>query len=95
VAPKATPAKLSRKSHQKDATRGPELAVQVEKNTNPMVHLSSAKTNSTPMSETVFVFIQSGDRISPDGQVYRIQMWRVMIFSAPEAVGSKTSNTKT
>jgi hypothetical protein len=93
--PKAAPAKLSRRSHQQNATSGPQLAARSEKITDPLVHLSSIRTNSALVSETVFVFIQSGDRIPGDVQIYHIQMWRVMILPVPEAVSSKSPSKTT
>jgi hypothetical protein len=48
-----------------------------------------------PVSETLFVFIENGQISSANAQVYRIQMWHVVIVRAADAVDSKTPSKKT
>lgn len=89
---RAIPAKLSSKPVQRKI-RGPQLASRADNSS--LVHLSSVKSNSAPVTETVFVFIESERDGSADAQVYRVQMWRVTVLPASDAIGSKTPSKKT
>jgi beta-lactamase regulating signal transducer with metallopeptidase domain len=89
----AIPAKLSRKPVQRKV-RGPQLATGSQ-NSGSLVHLSSLKSNSVPVSQTVFLFIESGETGSADAQIYRVQMWRVTVLPESDAIGSKTPSKKT
>jgi beta-lactamase regulating signal transducer with metallopeptidase domain len=88
-------AKIStRPTHPKTSVRGPQLAVQSQNSGSP-IHLTSLKSSSAPVSETLFVFIENEPMSSVDAQVYRIQMWHVVILPAADDVGSKTPSKKT
>ena len=56
---------------------------------------SSLKPNSLPVSETLLVFIERAERGSGQAQVYRLEMWQVIILPTADAVGSKTPSKKT
>jgi beta-lactamase regulating signal transducer with metallopeptidase domain len=90
---RAIPAKLSSKPAQRKV-RGPQLAIRAQ-NSGSLVHLSSMNSKSAPISETLFVFIESGQNDFAEPQVYRVQMWRVTVLPASDAVGSKTPSKKT
>lgn len=93
---KAVPAKLSRRPVQRNpianATRPVTRHYEVASN---LIHLSALKPQSTPMSETVFVMIESRELGPGNAEVYRIQMWHVTVLPLTEAVGSKTPSKKT
>jgi beta-lactamase regulating signal transducer with metallopeptidase domain len=84
----------SRPAQRKTRVRGPQLAVQSQNSGSP-IHLTSVKSSSVPVSETLFVFIENGQISSANAQVYRIQMWHVVIVRAADAVDSKTPSKKT
>jgi beta-lactamase regulating signal transducer with metallopeptidase domain len=84
----------SRPAQRKTRVRGPQLAVQSQNSGSP-IHLTSVKSSSVPVSETLFVFIENGQISSANAQVYRIQMWHVVILRAADAVDSKTPSKKT
>jgi hypothetical protein len=84
----------SRPAQRKTPVRGPQFAVQTQNSGSP-IHLTSVKSSSVPVSETLFVFIENGQISSANAQVYRIQMWHVVILRAADAVGSKTPSKKT
>jgi hypothetical protein len=54
-----------------------------------MVHLASSKTGSVPVSQTIFVVIESGDNTVSGQPVYQIQMWRVTLFHPAVDSGSQ------
>ena len=93
---KAVPAKLSRRPVPRNpianATRPVTRHYEVASN---LIRLSALKPQSTPMSETVFVMIESRELGPGDAEVYRIQMWHVTVLPLTEAVGSKTPSQKT
>jgi Zn-dependent protease with chaperone function len=84
----------SRPAQRKTPVREPQLAVQTQNSGGP-VHLTSLMSSPVPVSETLFVFIENGQISSSDAQVYRIQMWHVVILRAADAVDSKTPSKKT
>ena len=49
----------SRPAQRKNPVRGPQLAVQTQNSGTP-IHLTSFKSSSVPVSETLFVFIENG-----------------------------------
>lgn len=54
-----------------------------------MVHLASSKTQSAPVTQTIFVVIQSGDSSVSGQPMYQIQMWRVTLFHPALDSGSQ------
>ena len=54
-----------------------------------MVHLASSKTQSVPVSQTIFVVIESGDSTVSGQPMYQIQMWRVTLFHPAVDSGSQ------
>ncbi len=84
----------SRPSQRKNPIRGPQLAVRTQNSGTP-IHLTSLKSSSVPVSETLLVFIENGQMSAANAQVYRIQMWHVVILRAADAADSKTPSKKT
>jgi hypothetical protein len=60
-----------------------------------LIHLSALKPQSVPVSETVFVVIESGNSGPRGAEVYRIQMWHVTVLPITEAIGSRTPSKRT
>ena len=60
-----------------------------------MVHLASSKTQSAPVSQTIFVVIESGDSAVSGQPVYQIQMWRVTLFHPAADAGSQSPRKTT
>jgi bla regulator protein blaR1 len=92
---KAIPAKLNRKPVQSLNARAERTAIRPHDEASNLVHLSALKSASLPVSETVFVFFESGESGLVGTQVYRIQMWRVTLLPVEQAIGSKTPSKKT
>lgn len=55
---------------------------------NNMVHLASSKATPAPAIETLYFVIESGN--STGSQVYRIQMWQLMLVHSPVDASSKS-----
>src|SRR5437868_2939310 len=91
---RAIPARRNQPIARKLHVRGPQLATRTQ-NSSSLVHLSSLKPNSLPVSETLLVFIERAERGSGQAQVYRLEMWQVIILPTADAVGSKTPSKKT
>ncbi len=45
-----------------------------------LIHLSGLKAARVPVSQAVFVVIESSEQISPDGRFCEIQMWRMTVL---------------
>jgi len=60
-----------------------------------MVHLAGAKTQSVPVTQTIFVVIESGDNTVSGQPVYQIQMWRVTLFHPAVDSGSQSPRKTT
>jgi hypothetical protein len=54
-----------------------------------MVHLASSKTQLAPVTQTIFLVIESGDNTVSGQPVYQIQMWRVTLFHPAVDSGSQ------
>jgi len=60
-----------------------------------MIHLAGAKTQSVPVTQTIFVVIESGDNTVSGQPVYQIQMWRVTLFHPAVDSGSQSPRKTT
>ena len=87
-------AKISRPAQRRIPVRGPQPAVQTQ-NSGTQVNLTSLKSSSVPVSDTLFVFIENGQMSAANAQFYRIQMWHVVVLRAAYAVDSKAPSKKT
>jgi hypothetical protein len=54
-----------------------------------MVHPTGSKIHSAPVTQTIFVVIESGDNTVSGQPVYQIQMWRVTLFHPAVDSGSQ------
>jgi hypothetical protein len=64
-------------------------------NSGTQVNLTSLKSSSVPVSDTLLVFIENGQMSAANAQFYRIQMWHVVVLRAAYAVDSKAPSKKT
>jgi bla regulator protein blaR1 len=60
-----------------------------------MVHLAGSKTHSAPVTQTIFVVIESGDNTVSGQPMYQIQMWRVTLFHPIVDSGSQSPRKTT
>jgi len=60
-----------------------------------MVHLAGTKTQPAPVTQTIFVVIESGDNTVSGQPVYQIQMWRVTLFHPAVDSGSQSPRKTT
>jgi beta-lactamase regulating signal transducer with metallopeptidase domain len=87
--PASNPAKMRKRS----TSRRSEI---LRPKPGRLVHLAKADATPPPVSETVFVFIQSSDQSAIGQQIYQIQMWRVTLLRyVQEPASSKAPPKKT
>jgi hypothetical protein len=60
-----------------------------------IVHLAGAKTQPAPVTQTIFVVIESGDNTVSGQPVYQIQMWRVTLFHPAVDLASQSPRKTT
>lgn len=93
---KSIPAKLVKKAFRHNFNEKTErVAVSQRNRQQNLVHLTAVKPAPAAVSQTVLLFIETGETGSASTNVYQIQMWHITILPAGQAVGSKNPSKKT
>ena len=95
---KPIPAKLVKKTVRHNFNfndKTERVAVSQRNRQQNLVHLTAVKPAPAAVSQTVLLFIETGETGSASTNVYQIQLWHITILPASQAVGSKNPSKKT
>lgn len=92
---KPVPAKLARKPVRQNMTpRTERVAVARRNRQESLVHLTALQPVPAVVSQSVLLFIETGETGVTNAHVYQIQMWHITILPASQGVGSKNPSKK-
>jgi len=72
-----------------------QVASRSEDAAGNMVHLSSLRSASVPVAETVLVVIDRRQISSSGSQIYHVQLWQMIVLHAQSDLGNKVPSKKT